>query len=305
MRGLSEPDLCPSSRDIKDLLALARALRDRGTNLLARPDALQHSAELQLAELRKQQIRDRLAATPVEDIDAVSGGRCPLDPLERASLHTVADVLGTSQAHLAQVPGLCPRSASQLIAAAGQLAIAVSRDTTVRLDPVHRDRAQTTLLATLARLRRALDATVGLRPKIEALNTEIDELLVAAGPAECTVRMRLSPRHRRDAAQVAAVHLRRFMFSRSTVSLAVELRQRCTELDGWQPDTDWLWRDYDADTDSYQTLVRSLGSQKQDMAELLELARLVLDRPLRPTPGRRRWPRTAVSRRHIERHRSG
>jgi hypothetical protein len=291
MKGLPEAEVCPSRRDIKDLLALARALRDRGRELLARPDRLQKQAETQLAELRKQQIRERLAATPIEDIDRVADRRWPLDPLERACLHTVADVLGTSQAQLARVPGLGAQTASQLIAAAGRLAILVSRNTDVRLDPAHRDCDQTVLLATLARLRRALDATVGLQLKIETLNSEIDELLAAAGPAGCRLRMRFSRRWYRDAAQVAAIHLRRFMFSRSTVSLAVELRQRCAELDVWQPDTEWLWRDYEADSASFHALLCGLSPHKQDLNGMRDLARLVLDHPLRATRRRRLWTR--------------
>lgn len=296
MKGLPEAEVCPSRRDIKDLLALARALRERGLDLLARPDRLQKQAESQLAELRKQQIRERLAATPIEDIDADADRRWPLDPLERASLTTVADVLGTSQSQLARVPGVGAQAASQLIAAAGRLALTVSRDTTVELDPVRRGRAQTALLATLARLRRALDATVGLRHKIETLNAEIDELLVAAARAECRIRIRCCRRHTRDAAQVAAIHLRRFMFSRSTVSLAVELRQRCAELDVWQPDPEWLWRDYEADTASFQALLCGLTAQQQDLNGIRELARLVLDHPLRNNRRRRRWNRPAPSR---------
>lgn len=286
--ALPEPEVCPSTRDIRDLLALARALRDRGAGLLARPDLLQRQAERQLTDLLKQQIRARLGATPVDCIGAVVGSRDLRDPLERASLCTVADLLDTPHTELARVTGLGSREASQLIAAAGRLAIALTRDVAVRLDPAERDDAQAELLTTLAALRRALDATVGLRARVEELNAEIEELIAAAGRADNGFRMRLCRRYHRDSAQVAAVHLRRFMFSRSTVSLAVELRQRCAEMDAWAPDPEWLWRDFEADPASYQVLLDGLSPQQQDLDGLRALARLVLDQPLRPA---RRKPR--------------
>lgn len=291
--ALPEPETCPSTRDIRDLLALARALRERGTELLARPDRLQKRAEAQLTDLLDHQIRLRLAATPLTQIGAAVHGGLQ-GPLEQARLSTVAEVLGTSHADLTRVTGLGTQHTARLIAAAGRLAITISREVTVRLDPAHRDPMQTALLASLVALRRALDATLDLRPKIEALNAEIDDLLIAAGPAESGLRMWLSARHRRDAAQVAALHLRRFMFSRSTVSLAVELRQRCAELDGWLPNTDWLWRDYEADSASYQVLLDGLSPRRQDLEGLRVLARLVADHPMRA-------PRRRIRRSHAAR----
>ncbi len=47
--------LSPPARDTRDLLSLARTLRDRGRDLLARPDSLRSRAQTQLVALHEQQ----------------------------------------------------------------------------------------------------------------------------------------------------------------------------------------------------------------------------------------------------------
>lgn len=126
-------------------------------------------------------------------------------------------------------------------------------------DPCRRDPAHTELLATLSRLRRAVDIEAGLQPRIGLLVGEIEELLTMAGRAASPVRMFLSPRHARDAAQVAATHLRRFMLSISTLRLADEMRRRCTEFDCWRPDALLLWDDYERHTASYDILLAGIA----------------------------------------------
>lgn len=168
----------PTARDTRDLLALACALRDRGRDLLARPDSLWTRAKTQLIALRR--------------------------------------------------------------------------------NPHHLGSAQTELLVTLSMLRRAVDAVAGLRPRVDALTDEIEELVALAGPAASPMRMLLPPRSSRDSAQVAAGHLRRFLLSLDTLQLANEIRRRHAELDAWQPDAQSLWRDYEAHAATYHTLLTGL-----------------------------------------------
>ena len=175
--------LSPPARDIRDLLSLACTLRDRGRDLLARPDSLRSRAQAQLVALQNLE------------------GPLQFD-------------LGSAQADL---------------------------------------------LATLSMLRRAVDAAAGLRPRIDALTDEIDELVAMAGPAARPLRMLLSARSSRDSAQVAATHLRRFMLSLDTLRLAGEIRRRGAELDAWQPDAQSLWRDYAAHSASYHALLVGLA----------------------------------------------
>ncbi|HEX2298140.1 MAG TPA: hypothetical protein VHH34_06430 [Pseudonocardiaceae bacterium] len=188
----------PTAQDTQDLLALARALRDRAQYLLIRPGELRARARRQLAELRARQLRDFRTEPPADPGD----------------------------------PG--------------------------RLDPGRRDPGQTELLATLWMLRRATAIRAGLRPRIDALIDEIEELIPLAGRAASPARMFFAPRHSRDAAQVAAAHLRRFMLSLSTLRLADDIRRSRIQLDLWQPDAPFLWDDYLADTASYQALLADL-----------------------------------------------
>jgi hypothetical protein len=240
------------------MLHLARTLRDRGLRLLSYPDALRQRANAQLAALRKQQIVDRLLTMPLESVRGFTRAHLRLTALEQAGVRTVADVVATPASRLRRVPGVGPQTAAEVVAAAGMLATALIRDTTVRLDPYRRDSAQTALLATLSRLRRALELTARLRPRIEALNAEIDELLAMAGRAGHPVRMLFSGRRARDSALVAAGHLRRFLFSPTTARFVGELRQRLQELETWQPGASWLWRDYQTRPASYHALLPGL-----------------------------------------------
>lgn len=164
----------PSPQDTHDLLVLARALRDRGAGLLARPGVLRTRVLTQL------------------------------DTLPEPAL------------------------------------------------------TQPELLATLSALHRTLDAAGTLGPRIEAANAEIEELLAMAAPAACPVRRLLARRRVKDAAEVAAEHLRRFMLSLRTVRFAVELRQCVADLDAWHPNPVWLRQDYQAHPENYHALLHGL-----------------------------------------------
>lgn len=189
----------PSVQDTRDLLVLARTLRERARQLQARPDRLRAHARRQLAELCILQVRDRRTATAPE------------------------------------------------------------RRGTAWLNPYRREPAETELLGTLATLRRATDIAVRLHPRIEALIAEINELIAASSRATHPLRMLLCRRSSRDAAQVAATHLQRFLLSLSTLRLAGEIRRSCTELDTWQPDPQSLWQDYRLHPDGYDVLLAELS----------------------------------------------
>lgn len=126
------------------------------------------------------------------------------------------------------------------------------------LDPCRRDPAHTELLATLSMLRRAADIAARLRPRIDPLIAELDELVTLSSRAASPVRMFFSTRRSQDTAQVAAGHLRRFLLSLSTLRLADEIRRRRTDLDLWQPDPLSLWHDYETHTASYEVLLADL-----------------------------------------------
>lgn len=130
---------------------------------------------------------------------------------------------------------------------------------TAWLNPYRRDPAETELLSTLSTLRHATDVIAGLRPRIDALITEINDLIMIAGRAARPLRMRLSRRSSRDTAQVAVVHLRRFLLALSTLRLASEIRRSCTELDTWQPASQSLWQDYRLHPATYDRLLAELS----------------------------------------------
>lgn len=140
----------------------------------------------------------------------------------------------------------------------GRTAIVPQRGGTAWLNPYRRDPAQTELLGTLSTLRHATDVAGRLRPRIEALIAEIDDLVATSHRAAHPLRMLLSRRSSRDTAQVAAVHLRRFLLALSTLRLAGEIRRSCTELDTWQPDPQSLWQHYRLHAASYDLLLTEL-----------------------------------------------
>jgi hypothetical protein len=133
-----------------------------------------------------------------------------------------------------------------------------------RLGRCRRDPAHTELLATLSMLRRSLDIAAGLRPRIDTLIANLEELLTMSRRAASPVRMFFSPRHCRDTAQVAAEHLQRFVLSLNTLRLADEIRRRRVELDFWQPDALSLWHDYEAHTASYEMLLADLTGRHHE-----------------------------------------
>lgn len=129
---------------------------------------------------------------------------------------------------------------------------------TAWLNPYRRDPAETELLSTLCTLRHTTDVVAGLRPRIDALIAEINDLIATAGRAAHPLRMLLSRRSSRDTAQVAAVHLRRFLLALSTLRLAGEIRRTYTELDTWRPDPRSLWQDYRLHRARYDLLLAEM-----------------------------------------------
>ncbi|MGH3979486.1 MAG: SNF2-related protein, partial [Pseudonocardiaceae bacterium] len=192
-------------------------------------------------------------------------GRLRLNPLEQAGYRTVADVLTASQARLEQVPGVGPQTASQVIAAARQLAVAAAHNTTVRLDPDQPGEAETGLLALLSAVMRAEEIAAALRARVERTDVEVRRLLPEARPAASRLRMAFARKRTRGAALDAVRQVQQFLTHPDVAGFATEIQQRTAELDTWRPEPRQLWRDYQSRAAAYHALLSGLGDRERDV----------------------------------------
>ncbi|AJE82626.1 hypothetical protein SLNWT_2250 [Streptomyces albus] len=195
-------------RAVAGLLAEARALDAAARQLLADHARAQEAVRAALAPVLDELIAAELDQIAVTRLREVTGGRLRLGALEDAGYTTVGAVHAASRHALRQVPGVGQQTADQALAAAKQLAQAVSETVSVRIDADAPDARATALLQALHRL---VEAGPELRRATESATRaarELGALLPLAAPAAGRLRMLFARRRTREAALGAAARLR-------------------------------------------------------------------------------------------------
>ena len=247
-------DSSKTGKPVRELLAAAAAFRTQAEGVRAEPDRLRALAVARYEAVRDSLVADQVRAMPVERLrDAAAGLR--LGKLRAAGFQTVADVAGSSFARLDGVPGVGPESARQVLDAARAIVEALTRDTTVKLDPDRPGRAQTDLLQLMSKLRRATQLVAPLREPIDDVLGRVADDVRAAARATSGVRMFFSLRKNKQAAFDAVARLEELLGSRDVAALrAVGVQLHVPDLDHRA-----LWRDYELDAAAYNTVLADLA----------------------------------------------
>jgi len=182
-----------------------------------------------------------------------------LGALEQASFRAIADVLEAPAHRLLAVPGIGPRTAEQVTAAARRVAAQVASDTRFRFDPDRRGPGETRLLATLAAIRPADDTTAALGAALDQFTSGIPPLLAEAERTGSRLSMMFARRGTKDAALRTLARLDAVLADPRIVALERVVREREWLPDPASHDPEQLWRDYAADTASFRALLSTLG----------------------------------------------
>jgi len=243
-----------------ELIKSGRRLHRTARALLAEDTAARDAVAAALRPLTDDLVRTELARMPVTQLKKVSEGRLRITPLEQAGHSTVLDVLDAPDYQLRTIPGLGAQSVMQLQAAAQQLANAVRDSVSVRLDVDDRNPRATALVVALSRLAAPGPDLPRAVSAARRLDTALDPLLTAAGPARSRWRMMLAGHAKRTEA-LDAVH-------RLGVLLAEEASAQ-TELLLTQVTTDLLrthtgaeaWIDFELSAAEYYSLLAEIATR--------------------------------------------
>ena len=185
--------------------------------------------------------------------------------MEAAGYRTVGQAAAAGPVRLRQIPGVGPQTATQVIAAARQLGMAMTQSVRLRLDPDTRPPLQSKLLAELYAYGVARQA---VSPGIEHLGemaAELDAVHVGARRATSRLRMFFSGSRKREEARNALSQLEDLMRSVHQTGLDARLRQILTGLAAKTPDAASLWQDYEERAVFYNGLLIEVGELAPDV----------------------------------------
>ncbi len=129
---------------------------------------------------RDRTVLEQLERMPLDALKNASEGRLRLGAIESAGIRTVAAIRAAGRHRLEAIPGVGPVTATQALAAAEQLASALSAVTRVRFDVDSRPQQQTALLNALRSFDIATRNVEPLRPRLHSMKNAIDADLDAA-----------------------------------------------------------------------------------------------------------------------------
>ena len=265
-------DADPSSEDPgqaspagRELVAQAQALKAGISQAVAAPSARRSAARAAYEMARDDVVRQQLNTLPLARIKETTQGRLRLGPIEAAGYRTVGQAAAAGPVRLRQIPGVGPQTATQVIAAARQLGMAMTQSVRLRLDPDTRPPLQSKLLAELCAYGVARQA---VSPGIEHLGetaAALDAVHVGARRATSRLRMFFSGSRRREEARNALSQLEDLMRSVHQTGLDARLRQILTGLAAKTPDAASLWQDYEERAVYYNGLLIEVGELAPDV----------------------------------------
>ncbi len=178
--------------DARALLRRAHDLVELVSEVEHGRESLRHDVEAAFTALREQMVRRELANIPVARLRDTTEGRLRIGPLEQAGFPTVLEVHQSSPGRLQQIPGVGATTATQLVAAARQVATAIRDGLRVRVDLNPDDAASTSLIVALYRLRGFEAVTDPVREHARRIASDLSGALPAAAPTGSRLRRVLS-----------------------------------------------------------------------------------------------------------------
>jgi SNF2-related domain/Protein of unknown function (DUF2510) len=247
------------------LVAQARALRTGISEALVAPAVRLRAARHAYEAVRDDVVRQQLAALPLARLRETTQGRLRLGPIEAAGYRTVGSAASAGAMKLQQIPGVGPQTASQVIAAARQLNIAMTQSVRLRFDPDTRLPLQTKLLAELHMYAVAREAILPIHGDLSELAADLDAVVTKAGRAVSRLRMFFSGRRKREEARSALGQLEALMRSSHKIRLEGRLQDAFAALGQQKPDILGLWQDYEKHAVAYNGLLIEVGELAPDV----------------------------------------
>ncbi|MEO3786806.1 DEAD/DEAH box helicase [Actinocorallia sp. B10E7] len=254
-------DEWPAREGIRALLDEAGRTHRIARGFIDEHDRAVAAVRAALDPIREHAARDELARIPVARLKDVTEGRLRLGPVEQAGYSTVLDVLDATPYALQLLPGVGVQTATQLHAAARQIAAAAAETVSIRLDADDRSPEATALVTALHPL---VNAGPGLPRAISAARSvaeTIEPLLAAAAPARSRLRRLFAGRRRREEARAALTALAGLRADPETPRLVFD-----AALDLGRPPVDGVsaWIDFEIQAPAYYSVLIELAGARPD-----------------------------------------
>lgn len=252
----------PSARA---LVARARALRAGISEVLTAPDLRRRTARATFETVRSHIARQQVDAMPLARLKETTQGRLRLGVIESAGYRTVGAAAAAGQYRLQQLNGVGPQTATQVVAAARQLEVAMTQSVRVRFDPDQRPPSQAQLLSELHAYEAAQKVISPLHDNASLLADSLDEILTGANRASSRLKMFFSGRRRRDEARQALGALDDLMNSPEAETTDAQLKNALAVLGQPKLDPSDLWQDYEKRAVVYNGLLIEVGELESDV----------------------------------------
>jgi len=242
----------------RDLVARARLVSEV-------EEVVRQEVERAFAALRSEMVRRDLAAIPVERLKDSTAGRLRFGPLASAGYITVLDVLNASPSALLSVPGVGQQTATQIHAAARQVAAAIEDGLKVRVDLDPDNVLSTNLLVALSRHDRVQRAASKVREHARTVSESAGQDLNTATPTKGRVRWFFTGRAKKERASEALSRLTGCLNWADSQSIWSQLDVVATAGRTTDPSKQ-VWRDFERRSPEYYGLLGEIVDLKLDVA---------------------------------------
>jgi len=217
------------------------------------------------AALRSQMVRRDLAAIPVERLRDSTAGRLRLGPLASAGYATVLDVLDATPSALLSVPGVGQQTATQIHAAARQVATAIEDGLKVQVDLDPGNALSTSLLVALNRHDRVQRAASQVRERSRTVAESIGPDVETATPTTGRVRWFFTGGRTKERASEALSRLTECMTWADGQGIWSQLDSVTAAVQTTEP-PEQVWRDFERRSPEYYGLLGEIVDLKLDVA---------------------------------------
>jgi superfamily II DNA or RNA helicase len=213
---------------------------------------------------RAGETQRQIDAIPVDRLGDIGGARLPIAKLRKAGYTTVSSVLQASIEQLEAIPGVSPKAAALIAAAAQRIAESAEDGVQITADLDLTDRDALTLLSALYKARTADRALARLREPARKLGEQLSSLVEAASPLRSRLRRAFVGAKRRDEARAAAGGLETVLDEADSSGQLDRISTANQRLRTAPPTAGRLRRDFEQHAATYFSTLSTIMGARED-----------------------------------------
>ena len=254
-----------SDKPSAEVVFLAKGLRTESRQWLEVLPSAERKAKAAVTDERERIVREQMGTMPLDALKRATEGRLRLGAIESAGIRTVGEVQSMRHHRLEAIPGVGPKTSTQVVAAANQIQAALHKEARIRFDVDRRPAEQTSLLLSLRDVQAARRDLEPLHADLGRVVSLVEADLEAARLACSRIRRLFVRRQRKEAALEAYERLQHLLRDPSTVALESSLEDiRRRMLRSLEDGDEIIWNDYQSNVVQYNGLLVEISGQEPD-----------------------------------------